>query len=592
MNKKQVFISYKSEEFDEALWVKNTLEAQGITCWMAPMCITGGASYAAEIPAAINNCTVFVLILSEKVQRSKWVPRELDQAINAGKTIMPFMLEDCPLIDEFKFYLSNIQRYYAYQDKLGTMDIMSRQIRAILGIPDPVIPEPPKPEPPKSEPPKRQPQPVSKKPPKKKKRALPFILGGVAAAILLPVLLISLLIAGSKVTFAGTVFKKNAYTVQVENQTVTAEDLQALSKFKDLNRVCLKDCTLQVEDLSAFSSHSLWELALEGCSLTNSQLQSIGFEALEQLTALDLNGNPELTDLSAIAPVGDTLTELSIGDTGVNDLEAIEGFTKLTKLSVENLGLGSLEALNLTVYLETLIADGNALVDLSGLENITVLKTVSLKDNQLQQVDHLKNSAGSLQRLCLDGNGLQDLSCLATCTNIIEFSADRNRLTSMDFTQNWTKLMRLSLADNEIQDGTLLPPQSQALLYLDLSGNKLTKFSDFLLDSSTYVTVDLSGNAITSVTLPENCKYNILALHGNPLTDLSFAEGIDGYHLSVDYFDALESQTVQSIEFNNLYIIDCPPNRIVELEQASYNVKLLSSEEADTQLPNPEFPEY
>ena len=32
-----VFISYKAEEFDEANWVKKTLETNGISCWMAPM---------------------------------------------------------------------------------------------------------------------------------------------------------------------------------------------------------------------------------------------------------------------------------------------------------------------------------------------------------------------------------------------------------------------------------------------------------------------------------------------------------------------------------------------------------------------------
>ena len=56
METKDVFISYKSEEFNDVLWVKNVLESRGISCWMAPMCITGGASYASEIPAAINNC--------------------------------------------------------------------------------------------------------------------------------------------------------------------------------------------------------------------------------------------------------------------------------------------------------------------------------------------------------------------------------------------------------------------------------------------------------------------------------------------------------------------------------------------------------
>ncbi len=47
-----VFISYKSEEFQEADWVRQQLESGGISCWMAPNSITGGASYATEIPQA------------------------------------------------------------------------------------------------------------------------------------------------------------------------------------------------------------------------------------------------------------------------------------------------------------------------------------------------------------------------------------------------------------------------------------------------------------------------------------------------------------------------------------------------------------
>lgn len=109
MKSKEVFISYKSEEFKEASWIKEKLEAEGISCWMAPGSIQGGSSYAAEIPQAIRNCVVFVVILSEKAQTSKWVPRELDQAINEEKVIMPFMVENCSLKDEFHNLIIMIQ---------------------------------------------------------------------------------------------------------------------------------------------------------------------------------------------------------------------------------------------------------------------------------------------------------------------------------------------------------------------------------------------------------------------------------------------------------------------------------------------------
>ncbi|MBQ9210612.1 MAG: toll/interleukin-1 receptor domain-containing protein [Clostridia bacterium] len=132
--KKHVFISYKSDEFDTANWVRSILETNGISCWMAPRDIPGGSSYAAEIPAAIRSCRVFVVILSQKAQESTWVPKELDIAINHHKIIMPFMLEDFQLRDDFNFYLSNVQRYAAYENKSRAMERMIREIQAILEV--------------------------------------------------------------------------------------------------------------------------------------------------------------------------------------------------------------------------------------------------------------------------------------------------------------------------------------------------------------------------------------------------------------------------------------------------------------------------
>lgn len=133
MSKKDVFISYKSEEFKEAETVKSILEANGISCWMAPMSIKGGSSYAVEIPEAIQECDAFVLILSEVCQTSRWVPREINQAINEGKTILPFMLEECSLKKDFSFYLTNVQCYKAYEDRVAALEMMIGDIRAILG---------------------------------------------------------------------------------------------------------------------------------------------------------------------------------------------------------------------------------------------------------------------------------------------------------------------------------------------------------------------------------------------------------------------------------------------------------------------------
>ncbi len=130
--KYDVFISYKAEEFAEASWVRSVLEENGLTCWMAPASIPGGSSYADEIDDAIGNCRVFVLILSQKAQESKWVKKELDMALNKEKVILPFMIENFQLQKAFNYYLTDVQRYTAYLSKANAMNDMIDRINGVL----------------------------------------------------------------------------------------------------------------------------------------------------------------------------------------------------------------------------------------------------------------------------------------------------------------------------------------------------------------------------------------------------------------------------------------------------------------------------
>lgn len=603
MAKEQVFISYKSEEQTDALWVKSALEAQGITCWMAPMSITGGANYAEEIAEAIKNCSVFVLMLTANAQASPWISKELDRAIHNGKRVMPFVLDKSPLIDSFDFYLSNVQCYYAFQNKAAELDRMLQDIRFELGIPEPSEPEPVK------KPAEKPVEKTAKKPVKRSATKAPvtamsflkkfgklwliiFSAIGISCVILLWTIISH---SGHSdaiyITFAGEEFAETVLTIEVRDQSITAQDMQNLKQFKDLCFLRLHNCTIEAENLRDFSSIPLSDLRLSNCSLNNSQLQTINFETLTELSTLDLSNNPQLTDLSAITPVSDTVTTLRIGGTGVKDINILEDFTKVTDLSVENLKLTTLKPLRTTVYLTNLIADGNQLTDLNGLENTTILETVSLKDNQLKEVAYLSNSAATLKKLYLDRNQLTDLSCLADCTNMTEFSADHNQLTSMDWVRKWTQLYQISVADNQIQFITS-PLNSNKLAFVDLSGNQLRTFKDFVFATDRSITLDLSDNQLTYIALPESRKFKLLSLHGNPLKNLDNTSGSSGTTMSIDFFDSMDAAAVKEISFSNIYIIDCPLNRVVELEQASFKVTLLKRSEIAEQLPDPEFSEY
>jgi len=172
MSHKDVFISYKSEDFDQAQWLRTVLETNGVSCWMAPASIPGGSNYAREIPRAIDQCRVFVVVLTGRCQSSIWVPKELDRALNSGKVIMPFMLENCALTDDFNFYLSNVQRYAAYQDKMAAAQKLLQDIRALLQIRQTPV---------RMVPPVKKPQKIFPKPGKK----LFAVIGAVLALVIL-----------------------------------------------------------------------------------------------------------------------------------------------------------------------------------------------------------------------------------------------------------------------------------------------------------------------------------------------------------------------------------------------------------------------
>ena len=160
MPNKDVFISYKSDEYAQAIWVKDALETNGISCWMAPMSIPGGSSYASEIENAIKGCRVFVLILSKKAQGSRWVTKELDRALNCGKTIMPFDIDNHPLNDAFNFYLTDVQRYEAYTNKSKAFKKMLNEIRKLLAGGTQAPPPIPQPQPVPQPAPQPVPQPA------------------------------------------------------------------------------------------------------------------------------------------------------------------------------------------------------------------------------------------------------------------------------------------------------------------------------------------------------------------------------------------------------------------------------------------------
>ena len=104
-----VFISYSSNDQQEAEAMRTLLSVHGIATWMAPYDIPAGSKYAYVINDAIEGCACVLLMLSESSQASQFVEREVERAISYNKTVVSMHLDDSILNSGFKFYLGQAQ---------------------------------------------------------------------------------------------------------------------------------------------------------------------------------------------------------------------------------------------------------------------------------------------------------------------------------------------------------------------------------------------------------------------------------------------------------------------------------------------------
>ena len=581
MDQKYVFISYKADEFDRVLPLKKHLEKNGIPCWMAPMSIRGGLSYAQEIPPAIQGCGVFLLYLTKKAQESKWVPREVDQAINCEKVIMPFMPEPCSLRDDFSFYLTNVQRYEAFRAPEETLDQMTRDIQKIFGI-EPMEEE--EEETPEEKTPVQKPKMPKKKKVVRvggKKKKLPWILGGALALL---VLLILLLLPG-KIVLGGVSCYENDASVTLEEVELGQGDLKKLSEFKNLYSLRLKNCTLTAQDLSGMNLSELVTLQLENCGLTDGQLATLEFSAMPDLLTVDLRGNGELTKIGDLATLAESLTDLNISDTGIREFQWLSDFTKLESLYAHRVGLNDTALLEGMIYLKRLGLSGNGISELSGLKNTSKLEEVDLSGNKLSDVSVLSRSADALRVVHLENNGLSDLSPLSGAMNLERVYVDENSLQDLNFLKGHGALQVLSASKNRIESISALG-LGEKLRTINLAENRLrtVEAGDLALGEGQYVVLDLGGNDLEKLSLPSACTYKMLNLLGNsrlPLTELA---GVQGWDLYLEYSETATLENLKALGFTELSIVGCPLDRRVELEEGLLNERLITLEEAQEEI--------
>ncbi|HEX8898696.1 MAG TPA: toll/interleukin-1 receptor domain-containing protein [Chthoniobacterales bacterium] len=103
---RDVFISHSAQDKKVSETICAALEQSGIRCWVAPRDVRPGKSFPGEITRAIEQTKVMLLIFSRHSNSSEQVLREVQLAVDCHVPIIRLRLEDIPLSDDLRYYLS------------------------------------------------------------------------------------------------------------------------------------------------------------------------------------------------------------------------------------------------------------------------------------------------------------------------------------------------------------------------------------------------------------------------------------------------------------------------------------------------------
>lgn len=101
-----VFISHSSHDRAIGDQICRFLEGKGVPCWIAPRDVMPGKNYGTAIVEAIDECKVFLLVLSGSSNKSQQVVREVERAASSESIIIPFRIEDVQPSRDLEFYVS------------------------------------------------------------------------------------------------------------------------------------------------------------------------------------------------------------------------------------------------------------------------------------------------------------------------------------------------------------------------------------------------------------------------------------------------------------------------------------------------------
>src|ERR1035437_957807 len=105
-----IFISYSRKDSAQAEQLAEQLTSAGLSCWIDKSGIEAATSWSGEITQAINDCRVFVVLLSSFSIASSNVSKEVSLASERKRKILPLEVEQVELPNDLAYHLAGIQR--------------------------------------------------------------------------------------------------------------------------------------------------------------------------------------------------------------------------------------------------------------------------------------------------------------------------------------------------------------------------------------------------------------------------------------------------------------------------------------------------
>jgi TIR domain len=131
-----VFVSHSEKDKAVADAVVARLEAESVSCWVAPRDIVPGADWGESIINAIESSRIMILIFTQSANASPQIKREVERAVNKGVYVIPFRVDDIPPVRSLEYFISTSQWMDAFSPPLERhLGNLAKTVKSVLKSP-------------------------------------------------------------------------------------------------------------------------------------------------------------------------------------------------------------------------------------------------------------------------------------------------------------------------------------------------------------------------------------------------------------------------------------------------------------------------